>query len=1003
LQEYIFVKGARSHNLKNIDVKLPKNKLVVITGVSGSGKSSLAFDTIYAEGQRRYVESLSSYARQFLGVMDKPDVDYIEGLSPAISIDQKTSGHNPRSTVGTVTEIYDYLRLLFARVGHPHSPTTGKRLQSQTVQEIVDTVLAYPRKYQEQLKGLPAKVLILSPVVKNRKGTYEELFSRFLAQGYTRARVDGEIFSLEEEIKLDKFKKHNIELVVDRLVLPAVDLQVEVSDLAVETQKEFLKRLTDSIETSINLGDGEVLINLPDLSVENFYSEDLVDPETGESFPKVEPNSFSFNSPYGACPKCNGLGTIKDIDPVLLYNPSLSVSEGGIFPWAKMADNPDSWSMQLLKAVARNEGFDLREPIGKMKSEDLQMVLYGTGEKSYEFQYVRQMDGRDSKYERPFEGVIPTLLRRYEETDSDYIREDIEQYMRERLCDTCAGKRLKPTSLAVTILCRNIFEVGNLPIDDFLSWVQQSLLIPVTIAGVVDPQVLEADALTSQEYNIANRILKEINTRANFLVAVGLNYLTLNRTAKTLSGGESQRIRLASQIGTGLTGVLYVLDEPSVGLHQSDNERLLRSLQELRDLGNTVLVVEHDEDTVKQADYIVDIGPAAGEHGGELVASGTLPEFLKHPTSLTAKYLRGEIKISRADIVAEAKLIVPKFELVRKAQTKASKYLKVIGASQNNLKNLDVSFPLGQFVVVTGVSGSGKSSLVNEILYPSLAKFLYKSKIEIGKHLAVEGMEQIDKVVNIDQSPIGRTPRSNPATYTGVFTAIRELFASSREAKTRGYTVGRFSFNTKGGRCENCKGDGLLRIEMQFLPDVYVKCETCNGRRYNRETLQIDFKGKNIAQVLEMTVEESVEFFANIPAICSKMQTLLAVGLGYIRLGQQATTLSGGEAQRVKLATELSKRSTGKTVFILDEPTTGLHFDDVRKLLVMLHSLVLKGNSVIVIEHNLDLIKTADWLIDLGPAGGVKGGELIAIGTPEEVSQNPASLTGQWLKKVLNS
>lgn len=971
-EEYIRVKGARVHNLKNIDVNIPKNKLVVITGVSGSGKSSLAFDTIYAEGQRRYVESLSSYARQFLGLMDKPDVDHIDGLSPAISIDQKTAGHNPRSTVGTVTEIYDYLRLLYARVGHPHSPTTGKRLQSQTVQEIVDSLL-------QSARAEPVKIILLAPVVKSRKGTYEELFARFLAQGYVRARVDGEFYSLEEEISLDRYQKHNIDIVIDRLVV-----KVEAA-----TDKEFIKRLTDSVEAALNLAGGEMLISFPDTNEEKFYSENLVDPETGESFPQIEPHSFSFNSPHGACPKCNGLGTIKDIVPNLLFNPTLSISEGGIYPWSNMADNPESWNMQLLQAVALSEGFDLRTPMKNLSAEQLKLIFYGSGKKRYKFNYIRQTDGTEGSYEREFEGVINNLLRRYQETDSKYIRDFIEQYMREDDCPVCEGKRLKPTSLAVTIANKNIYEIGQLPISDFYQW----------FSGLDDLTVDDnPDALTNQEKTIAKQIVREILMRTNFLLAVGLNYLTLNRTAKTLSGGESQRIRLASQIGTGLTGVLYVLDEPSIGLHQRDNDRLLESLKGLRDLGNTVVIVEHDEDTIRQADYIIDIGPRAGEHGGELVAQGKPAEFAFDAYSLTAAYISGRERIDRQLIDQRVKEIVPKHELAKQTP-KGS--IKVSGASQNNLKNIDVEFPLGKFVAVTGVSGSGKSSLVNEILYPALMKSVYGSKMAVGSHKSIEGIENIDKVIGIDQSPIGRTPRSNPATYTGLFTPIRELFASTREAKARGYRAGRFSFNTKGGRCENCQGDGVLKIEMQFLPDVYVTCDVCNGKRYNRETLQVDYKGKNIADVLEMTVEQGLEFFNNLSGIKNKLQSLHDVGLGYIKLGQAATTLSGGEAQRVKLASELSKRSTGKTVYILDEPTTGLHFDDVNKLLVVLHSLVAKGNSVITIEHNLDFIKTADWIIDLGPEGGNHGGEIIGIGTPEILANTPGSYTGEWLKRIM--
>ncbi len=975
----IVIKGARTHNLKNIDLEIPKDKLVVFTGVSGSGKSSLAFDTIYAEGQRRYVESLSSYARQFLGVMDKPDVDYIEGLSPAISIDQKSSGHNPRSTVGTVTEIYDYLRLLFARVGHPHSPTTGKRLKSQSVQEIVDALFQLSSKED-------VKLVILAPVVKNRKGTYEELFTRFLAQGYVRARVDGEIYSLEEKITLEKQKKHSIEIVVDRLSLKNDSKKDE----------SFTKRLTDSVEAALNLGEGELLINVDSEEKDRFFSENLVDPETGESFPKVEPHSFSFNSPFGACEDCNGLGVIKNISEELLLNPNLSITEGGIFPWQNITESPDSWSMRLLTAMSLEEGFDLRKAIKNMSRDHLDLVLYGS-KKKYKFNYVRQMDGVESSYTRAFEGVIQQLLRRYKETESDYIRSDIEQYMIDKPCPTCEGKRLKKTSLSVTLSRKNIYEVCNLPINKFVAWVEEQFIGQTD--GQVEVQNLsKEDALTKQEFAIAERVLKEIKLRSSFLTSVGLGYLTLNRTARTLSGGESQRIRLASQIGTGLTGVLYVLDEPSIGLHQDDNEKLLKSLTRLRDLGNSVIIVEHDEDTIRSADYIVDIGPRAGEHGGEVVFSGTLDEFRSATNSITADYINLKKQISSKSIMAESIKLVPKHEFIEKKNSRDSKFLKLTGASHNNLKSVDIEIPLQKFVAVTGVSGSGKSSLINDTLYEALNK----SKKEAGSYTSLTGHENLDKVVDIDQAPIGRTPRSNPATYTGLFTVIRTIFASTREAKSRGYGPGRFSFNTKGGRCEHCKGDGVLKIEMQFLPDVYVQCEVCQGNRYNRETLQIDFKGKNIADVLKMTVEEGMEFFKNVPSINAKLNTLNEVGLGYIRLGQSATTLSGGEAQRVKLATELSKRSTGKTIYILDEPTTGLHFEDVRRLLIVLRSLVLKGNTVVVIEHNLDLIKTADWIIDLGPAGGEAGGEIVATGSPEEIAENKNSLTGKWLKKYMH-
>lgn len=1019
MKEYIEIKGAKTHNLKNIDLKIPKYKLIVFTGLSGSGKSSLAFDTIYAEGQRKYVESLSAYARQFLGLMDKPDVEMITGLSPAISIDQKSSGHNPRSTVGTITEIYDYLRLLFARCGHPRSPYTGRRLERQTVQQIVDTILSLPKNTKD-FEDL--KIMILAPVVKNRKGTYEELFTRFLTQGYIRARVDGHMYNLEEEIKLDKFVKHNIEIVLDRLVLSEKNLK----DL------EFIKRITDSIELALTLGEQEVIITinpkkeLDEQTLNNFnakkidsttkedwydifFSEKFVDPENGESFPEVEPHTFSFNSPHGACPKCNGLGFIKEIEISKLYNPNLSITEGGIYPWSKLADDPDSWSMKQIWAVSEVEGFDPRKPIGKLTSEQLNILIYGSKNKKYTFRYVRKQDGIESDYSRPFEGVIPNLQRRYGETDSEYIRAEIEKYMTERQCDECCGLRLNKRALAVTIKGSNIADITELSIKSAYNWMKSiqendinfkideiSTIQKFLNLTKIDPN---EDKLSNTELEIGKQIFREIESRLNFLLAVGLEYLTLNRTAKTLSGGESQRIRLASQIGTGLTGVLYVLDEPSIGLHQRDNSRLLDTLKNLREIGNTVIVVEHDEDTIKDADYIVDIGPGAGEHGGEIVAVGSAKEVAENENSLTGMYISGKKKIDRAEIKSEVKKLVKV-----NANTiidKSERFLELKGATQNNLKNVNLSIPLGKFVCITGVSGSGKSSLINETLYPVLASRLNRAKMQAGGFERINGLEFLDKVVNIDQSPIGRTPRSNPATYTGVFNLIRDIFSSTNESKIRGYKPGRFSFNVKGGRCEACKGDGLIKIEMQFLPDVYVTCDVCNGKRYNREALQIDFKGKNIAEVLGMTVEEGVKFFENIPGIYNKLKTLNDVGLSYIRLGQSATTLSGGEAQRVKLATELSKRSTGRTIYILDEPTTGLHFEDVRKLLIVLHTLVEYGNTVLVIEHNLDVIKTADWIVDLGPEGGEAGGRIIAQGSPSQIANTVSSYTGQWLKKIL--
>lgn len=1005
----IKVRGARVNNLKNINVDIPKDSLVVITGLSGSGKSSLAFDTIYAEGQRRYVESLSAYARQFLGLMEKPDVDMIEGLSPAISIDQKSASHNPRSTVGTVTEIYDYLRLLYARTGHPRSPVTGKRLAKQTTQQIVDDILSYPHKL-----GVPqVKTQILAPIIKNRKGTYEELFQRFLAQGFVRVRVDGQVYSLEENIDLDRYKQHSIELLLDRLIIEPGKAEDE----------EFMKRLTDSVEQALNLGEQELLVNLIDVDPKTeklhlneqgdiFYSEKLVDPDTGVSFPEIEPHSFSFNSPHGACERCGGLGVIKEIDPNNIYNPRLTISEGGIFPWSRMADNLDSWHMQLVSQVAEGEGFSLREPLGQLDPKHIKVLLYGSGDKKYKVKYKSSNTGASVEYETKFEGVIPNLMRRYEQTDSEYIRGEIEEYMNELDCPVCLGTRLRKESLGVTIAGQNIVDITQMPISEALMWAEHlqspktenresntvslpsgSILQSLFKFAPIDPV---EDALSPQEQEIATQVLKEIVSRLNFLASVGLGYLTLSRKARTLSGGESQRIRLASQIGTGLTGVLYVLDEPSIGLHQRDNARLIDTLHRLRDLGNTVLVVEHDEDTIRTADYVIDIGPGAGEHGGELVAAGSVEDITKVSDSVTGEYLSGQKIITRESIWKDLTRIG-----IEATKEVNSNSIRITGVSHNNLKNVDLEVPLGKLVAITGVSGSGKSSLVNEVLFKVLNKELNQSTAQPGKYKEFRGVEHIDKIIDIDQSPIGRTPRSNPATYTGVFGAIRDIFAQTKEAKTRGYMPGRFSFNVRGGRCENCQGDGLIKIEMQFLPDVYVTCEICKGERYNRETLQIDFKGKNIAQVLNMTVEEGLEFFENIPAIRSKLQTLTDVGLGYIRLGQSATTLSGGEAQRVKLATELTKRQTGKTLYILDEPTTGLHFEDVRKLLIVLHGLVAKGNSVVVIEHNLDVIKTADWIVDLGPEGGDKGGEIIAEGTPEQIANTKGSYTGEWLKKVL--
>lgn len=978
----IVIKGAREHNLKNINVEIPKNKFVVITGISGSGKSSLAFDTIYAEGQRRYVESLSAYARQFLGMMEKPDVDYIEGLSPAISIDQKTANRNPRSTVGTVTEIYDYLRLLFARAGHPHCPKCGRRVRAQSVQDIVDSIL--------KLRG---KIMILAPVVKKRKGTYEELFQRLFAKGYIRVRVDGEVRNLEEEIKLDRYKIHNIEVVIDRLVI-----EPKLSE-----DKEFVKRLTDSVESALNLGEGEIIVNkVANIAKQQaksdkrqakgdiLYSEKFSCPKCDISFEEIEPHTFSFNSPYGACPACSGLGIIKKVDPELIYNPNLTISEGGIFPWSRMVDNLNSWNMRLIAAVADHFGFSIRTLLGKLSRKHLDIVLYGVKGERFKVKHTDEFGREAGFFNARFEGVIPNLERRYSQTESDYIRHEIDQYMRELPCNKCDGKKLKPESLAVTIRRKNIYDVTTMSISETQRWIKS-----------LRNKISEKDDLTNQERMVVKQVLKEIITRLDFLISVGLEYLTLARTAKTLSGGEAQRIRLASQIGTGLTGVLYVLDEPSIGLHQKDNQKLIDSLKNLKVLGNTVIVVEHDEATMRQADHIIDIGPGAGVHGGKVIATGKIKDIKKNRKSLTGDYLARRKKISKEKILETANEINNHNNNGSMKRLDNGAMLTIKKVSHHNLKNISVTFPLGKFIAITGVSGSGKSSLINETLYPALAKEIYNSKARPGEYGSIDGLENVDKVVAIDQSPIGRTPRSNPATYTGVFTPIREIFAKTREAKARGYKTGRFSFNVKRGRCANCGGDGLIRIEMQFLPDVYVPCEVCKGQRYNRETLQIDYKGKNIAEVLDMTVEQALEFFENIPGIKHKLQTLFDVGLGYIKLGQSATTLSGGEAQRVKLSTELSKRSTGKTVYILDEPTTGLHFYDIEKLLIVLHSLVAKGNTVIVIEHNLDVIKTADWIVDLGPDGGEKGGEIIAEGTVEEVIKIRKSYTGQWLEKVL--
>ena len=940
MQDKIIVKGARANNLKNIDVTIPRDKLVVMTGLSGSGKSSLAFDTIYAEGQRRYVESLSSYARMFLGQMDKPDVDYIEGLSPAISIDQKTTSKNPRSTVGTVTEIYDYLRLLWARVGTPHCPKCGKEIRQQTIDQIIDQVLSLPEG---------TRIQVMAPVIRGKKGEHAKIFEDAKRSGYVRARVDGNLYELDEEIKLEKNKKHTIEIVVDRLII----------------RPDIQQRLTDSVETASGLTGGLVVVNLLREERDLTFSQNYACEDCGISIEELTPRMFSFNNPFGACPTCTGLGSQLKVDPELIVpDKSLSILEGAIQASGWNNIRGDGISRMYFDALAKKYHFSLTDPWETLPEDVRSIILYGTGGEKLELHYD-QPRGKGVLYQ-PFEGICNNVERRYKETQSDASKRELEELMAECPCPTCKGKRLKKESLAVTVGDKDIDALTRMSVVDELQWVDR----------------LE---LTHQQHLIADRILKEIKSRLGFLQSVGLGYLTLSRSAGTLSGGESQRIRLATQIGSSLMGVLYILDEPSIGLHQRDNDKLLATLQNLRDLGNTLLVVEHDEDTMRAADYLSDIGPGAGIHGGEVVAAGTPEEVMANPNSLTGQYLSGKKRI-------------PVPETRRPGNGKS---LKVIGAAENNLRHIDVEFPLGTFTVVTGVSGSGKSSLVNEILFKKLGVELNRMKVHPGRCDRIEGIEYLDKVVDIDQSPIGRTPRSNPATYTGLFNDIRDLFASTQEAKSRGYGPGRFSFNVRGGRCEACSGDGVLKIEMHFLPDIFVPCEVCKGRRYNRETLEVRYKGKNIADVLEMTVDEAVEFFAPLPRIRNKLQTLCDVGLGYVKLGQPSTELSGGEAQRVKLATELSKIATGKTIYILDEPTTGLHTDDVRKLLEVLQRLVDSGNTVVVIEHNLDVIKCADHLIDLGPEGGDGGGTIVCTGTPEEVAACRSSFTGRYLKKLL--
>ncbi|MGG4184983.1 excinuclease ABC subunit UvrA [Paenibacillus sp. S33] len=935
--ESIIIKGARAHNLKNIDVTIPRDKFVVLTGLSGSGKSSLAFDTIYAEGQRRYVESLSAYARQFLGQMEKPDVDSIDGLSPAISIDQKTTSRNPRSTVGTVTEIYDYLRLLFARVGHPHCPEHGIEITSQTVEQMVDRILQYPEKTRLQ---------ILAPLVSGRKGEHKTLFTDIAKQGFVRVRVNGELRELSEKIELEKNKKHSIEVVVDRIVV----------------KEDVRARLSDSIETALNLSGGQLLVDIMGQE-ELRFSSNFACPICGFSIDELSPRMFSFNSPFGACPDCDGLGVKMVVDPDLLIpDPEKSVEDGAFQAWS---GGTSTYYPQFLQSVCEHYGIPQDIPVSQLTTEQMNLILHGTGEQKIRFRYENDFGQRKEAYVT-FEGIIPNLERRYRDTASEGIREFIEGFMSAKPCNTCKGHRLKKESLSVTIQERNIAFVTALSIGEASNFFH----------------TLE---LSEKEKSIANLILKEINSRLGFLVNVGLEYLTLSRAAGTLSGGEAQRIRLATQIGSSLMGVLYILDEPSIGLHQRDNDRLISALEHMRNLGNTLIVVEHDEDTMMAADYIIDIGPGAGIHGGMIMSQGTPQEVMEDPNSLTGQYLSGR-----------------KFIPVNTERRKpADKWLEIRGAKENNLKNVNVKIPLGVFSAVTGVSGSGKSTLVNEILYKTLARDLNRARVRPGQHKEIRGLEHIEKVVEIDQSPIGRTPRSNPATYTGVFDDIRDLFSQTNEAKVRGYKKGRFSFNVKGGRCEACRGDGIIKIEMHFLPDVYVPCEVCKGKRYNRETLEVKYKGKSIADVLEMTVEDATEFFENIPKIHRKIQTLMDVGLGYIKLGQPATTLSGGEAQRVKLASELYRRSTGKTIYILDEPTTGLHVHDIDRLLTVLHRLVDSGETVLVIEHNLDVIKTADYLIDLGPEGGSGGGTILATGTPEQLVKVEESYTGRYLKPIL--
>ena len=938
MEDKIIIKGAKEHNLKNVDLELPRNKFIVFTGLSGSGKSSLAFDTIYAEGQRRYVESLSAYARQFLGQMEKPNVEYIEGLSPAISIDQKTTSKNPRSTVGTVTEIYDYLRLLFARVGEVHCSVCGAKISQMTIQEIVDKMMEFPER---------TKLQILSPVVRGQKGTHKKLIENIKKEGFVRIRVNGENYEVTDEIDLSKNKKHNIEVVVDRIVI----------------KDGIESRLTDSIETAVKLSDGLVIAQIID-GEEILYSTKFACPEHGVGIEELSPRMFSFNAPFGACETCNGLGESKEVDPDLVIpNKDLSIKQGAIAAWGSVGVNDDTYYSKMVQSLANHFGVSIETPVKDLPEEFVHELLYGTNNVMVQFIYESKYGGR-REYQAYFEGVIPNLERRYRETNSEYSRDKIEEYMAETPCPKCKGARLKKEVLSVLVDGKNIMEVTDFSVNELVEYIENI-------------------NLSEKQKFIAHEILKEIRGRAIFLRDVGLDYLNLSRKAGTLSGGEAQRIRLATQIGSALVGVLYVLDEPSIGLHQRDNDRLIKTLRHLTDIGNTLIVVEHDEDTMRECDYIVDIGPGAGVHGGQIVAQGTLEEILDNPNSITGQYLSGKKEIQIPEITREGN----------------GNFIEIVKANENNLKNINVKFPLGKFTCITGVSGSGKSTLINDILYKGIASKINKLRDRPGKHKEIKGIENIDKIINIDQSPIGRTPRSNPATYTGVLDMIRDLFASTNEAKARGYQKGRFSFNIKGGRCEACKGDGIIKIEMHFLPDVYVPCEVCKGERYNRETLQVKYKDKTIADVLDMNVEEALKFFENIPNIKRKLETLMDVGLSYIKLGQPSTQLSGGEAQRIKLATELSKRPTGKTLYILDEPTTGLHMADVDKLIQVLQKLADTGNSIVVIEHNLDVIKTCDYIIDLGPEGGYKGGKIVATGTPEEVSKVEGSYTGKFLKK----